>query len=348
MAKELWRVALVKGAQATTAIEGNTLSEDQVAGIMDGTFEAPPSRAYQQREVQNVIDVLQSIDSQLIEGDDPPVITKALICEYNRRILAGTEYEDHVEPGQVRTVSVTVGKYRGAPAEDCDFLLDKLANWLESDVFRSPDQETRFALAVMCAVYAHLYLAWIHPFGDGNGRTARMLEFLILARCGLVPLPAAHLLSNHYNLTRDQYARELARASRETTSLNMLAYAIQGFVDGLREQIALVRAEQLDVTWINHVHETMGQFPSTATRDRQRSLVLAMAETTLYTRRELEELTPKLASLYAVAGDRMIGRDLNKLKSVGLVQNVGRRWMSNSRIVEAFLPPMAELPSAES
>ncbi len=38
-------------------------------------------------------------------------------------------------------------------------------------------------------------MAWIHPFGDGNGRTARLLEFLILARCGMVPLPAAHLLS---------------------------------------------------------------------------------------------------------------------------------------------------------
>ena len=41
------------------------------------------------------------------------------------------------------------------------------------------------------AMMAHLYLAWIHTFGDGNGRTARLLEFLILARSGKVPLPAA-------------------------------------------------------------------------------------------------------------------------------------------------------------
>jgi hypothetical protein len=45
-------VTLIKGAQATTAIEGNTLSEDQVAGILDGTFEAPPSRKYQEIEVR--------------------------------------------------------------------------------------------------------------------------------------------------------------------------------------------------------------------------------------------------------------------------------------------------------
>ena len=52
VAKDLYRVALIKGAQATTAIEGNTLTEEQVEGILDGTFKAPPSRAYQEREVQ--------------------------------------------------------------------------------------------------------------------------------------------------------------------------------------------------------------------------------------------------------------------------------------------------------
>lgn len=55
--------------------------------------------------------------------------------------------------------------------------------------------------AIFKAVVAHLYLAWIHPVGDGNGRTARLVEFQILLSSG-VPSPAAHLLSNHYNQTR--------------------------------------------------------------------------------------------------------------------------------------------------
>ena len=101
--------------------------------------------------------------------------------------------------------------------------IERLAEWLESDAVQTPkgggsdDPEIGFALAMACAVYAHLYIAWLHPFGDGNGRTARLLDllfqFLILARSGMAPLPAAHLLSNHYNLTRDQYYRELAKAS---------------------------------------------------------------------------------------------------------------------------------------
>ena len=71
------------GGLATTAIEGNTLTEDQVAGILHGTFRAPPSRAYQEREVKNVLDALMAIDRQVMSGD-LPAITAELFSDYNR------------------------------------------------------------------------------------------------------------------------------------------------------------------------------------------------------------------------------------------------------------------------
>lgn len=341
VARHLYEVTLAKGAQATTAIEGNTLTEDQVAGILHGTFSAPPSRAYQEREVKNVLDALTSIDQQVMGGGIPK-ITPDLISDFNRQVLEGTEYEPHVVPGKVRDYSVGVASYRGAPAEDCQHLLDRLAEWLEGDTFQSEDPEIQFALAVASAVYAHLYIAWIHPFGDGNGRTARLLEFLILARCGMVPLPAAHLLSNHYNLTRDQYYRELGEASRTSNTTKFLGYATQGLVDGIRDQIDRVRDQQFNVTWINYVHETMGQFASSPTRDRQRSLVLAMPSGAVVQKNELPGLTPKLAALYAKAGPRTLSRDLNRLRDVGLVVKRPKGWRSNDVIIKAFLPPMAE------
>ena len=341
VAKDFYTVALIKGAQATTAIEGNTLTEEQVAGILDGTFKAPESRAYQEREVRNVLEALQEIADQVMGGDSP-VITKELICQYNLRLLDGTEHEPEAMPGSVRDHAVGVANYRGAPAEDCDYLLECLAGWLQSDTFKSEDPETGFALAVACAIYAHLYMAWLHPFGDGNGRTARLLEFLILARSGLAPLPAAHLLSNHYNLTRDQYYRELARASRDRTTLSFVTYAIQGFVDGLREQIGQVRELQLKVAWVNYVHEVMNRYPSSQARDRQRTLVLAMAPDQATPRDELPGLTPKVARLYAGTGPRTLSRDLNRLRDAGLVRKHGNRWAANQSRIRAFLPPVAE------
>ncbi len=341
VARHLYEVTLVKGAQATTAIEGNTLTEDQVAGILHGTFSAPPSRAYQEREVKNVLDALTAIDQQVMSGNIAK-ITPDLISDFNRQVLEGTEYEPHVVPGQVRDYSVGVASYRGAPAEDCQYLLDRLAEWIEGDTFQSEDPEIQFALAIASAVYAHLYIAWIHPFGDGNGRTARLLEFLILARCGMVPLPAAHLLSNHYNLTRDQYYRELGEASRTSKTTKFLGYATQGLVDGIRDQIDQVRDQQFNVTWINYVHETMGQFASSPTRDRQRSLVLAMPSGVVVPKNDLPGLTPKLAALYAKAGPRTLSRDLNRLRDVGLVVKRPNGWRSNAVIMKAFLPPIAE------
>ena len=100
-ADRLYKVALVKGVQGTTAIEGNTLTESQISGILKGTYTAPPSRAYQEREVRNVIDALNLIAERIMTGKDVR-ITHGLICEYNRQILAGTEHDEDAVPGQVR------------------------------------------------------------------------------------------------------------------------------------------------------------------------------------------------------------------------------------------------------
>lgn len=342
IAQKLYEVTLIKGAQATAAIEGNTLTQEQVEGIYRGTYEAPPSRTYQEREIRNVLDALTEIDIQ-VRSNQVPVISAELICDYNRKVLEGTEYEPHVVPGEIRDYSVGVGEYRGAPAEDCVYLVERLSSWLESDVFKSADPEIQFALVVASAVYAHLYIAWVHPFGDGNGRTARLLEFLILARCGMVPLPAAHLLSNHYNLTRAQYYRELATASRTERTDSLIGYAVQGLVDGIRDAIDQVRVQQLNVTWINYVHEVMAQFPSTQPRDRQRSLVLAMPSGQPVRRGDLAGLTPKLATLYATAGPRTLTRDLNRLRQAGLIRRTQHGWISNDLVIQAFLPPIADV-----
>lgn len=342
LAQRFYEVALIKGAKATTAIEGNTLTEEQVAGILRGTYRAPPSRAYQEREVRNVLDALTAIAQEVTQGDFP-TITAELICEFNRRILDGTEYEPHVVPGRIRDYPVVAGSYRGAPAEDCPYLLDQLANWLESDTFVSDNLEIRFALAVAGAIYAHLYMAWLHPFGDGNGRTARLLEFLILARCGAIPLPVAHLLSNHYNLTRDQYYRELGKASRNGEATSFLSYAIQGLVDGIREQIDQVLQQHFRMVWTHFVHETMRRFPSSSARDRQGTLALSMPPDIDTPKKELPTLTPQLAALYARTGPRTLSRDLNRLRDVQLVVSGPKGWRANQDVIRAFLPPPAEI-----
>src|SRR5207247_2592567 len=102
---------------------------------------------------------------------------------------------------------------------------------------------------ILRAIMAHLYIAWVHPFGDGNGRTARVVELDILLRAG-VPLVCAHLLSDHYNRTRAHYYRALSMARQHPHYF--VEYAISGLRDSLVQQITTIRNLQMQVMWTNY------------------------------------------------------------------------------------------------
>jgi len=75
-------VSLRKGAKATTAIEGNTLSEEEVSRIDEGE-NLPPSKEYLQIEVKNVIDALNQIRTEVITEDKAFVLSPELIEKFN-------------------------------------------------------------------------------------------------------------------------------------------------------------------------------------------------------------------------------------------------------------------------
>ena len=158
-----------------------------------------------------------------------------------------------------------------------------------------------------------------------------------------VPFPAAHLLSNHYNLTRDRYYRELDKASKSGGDIDgFVAYAIEGFVDGIRSQIAAVREQQLSVAWVNFVHNVMAQFASGKACDRQTDLVLAMPTDRRISRSELAGLNAELAVQYAQTGPRTLARDLNRLEGAQLIRKVGRSdYRARIDQMSAFLPAIA-------
>ena len=53
---------------------------------------------------------------------------------------------------------------------ECEALLARMCDWLNGSGFAG-EGHMRLPTAIIRASMAHLYLAWIHPFGDGNGRT---------------------------------------------------------------------------------------------------------------------------------------------------------------------------------
>lgn len=311
-------VYLSKGVHATTAIEGNTMSETEVRQRITSGLDLPRSREYLGREIDNILALSNDIVADVI-ADPSLELSAARICEFNRRVLAGLPLRDGVMPGVTREHSVVVGGYRGAPAQDCDYLLDRLARWLNELQAPADRPELRFPVAAVKAVLAHLYLAWIHPFGDGNGRTARLIELQLMVQAG-APIPVVHLLSDHYNRTREAYYVELDRTSRRGgyPIEPFLDYALQGLVDELREQINAIRDQQYEVTWRHFIHETYRN-EDTPAKTRQRQLVLDMRPGVWYTRSTMPTINPRVAVAYAGKEPKTISRDLNELARRNLI-----------------------------
>jgi len=312
---------LAKGALGTTAIEGNTLSEQEAVQKIEGRLSLPPSKEYLGKEIENVVNACNLIGRELLSGS-PETVNCEKIKEYNRMVLEGLDVNEAVIPGELRHHSVGVEgvRYRGAPAEDCEYLLNRLCDWLNSN-FKPPNDGMKIVLGVLKSIVAHIYIAWIHPFGDGNGRTARLVEFQILLASG-VPTPAAHLLSNFYNETRQEYYRQLDRTSRSGGDIiPFIEYALKGFVQSLRSQLSFITQQVWDVTWVNLIHD---EFKNRNRRidDRRRHLALDISATPADERvfiSTIRQVSPRMAEHYAGKTEITIRRDLKALIDMDLI-----------------------------
>lgn len=343
VALELSRVTLIRGAVATTAIEGNTLTEEEVRLYLDGQGQIERSRRYQLVEVENVLKAISSIDEAL-QNRTPIPFTVARLLEVNQVLLDGTEHEANAQPGEFRKHSVVVGGgiYRGPEWHRVPELCEEMCRWMNTRFDREAggvtvgSEDERIAIALVKAIVAHIYIAWIHPFGDGNGRTARLIEVQILSQAG-VPLVATNLLSDHYNHTRDRYYRELRMASENGGNLSsFVSYAVEGFVDGLRKQIEVVRDHQLVVAWKNHVHEVLEGH--TSAMERRRCLLLDMPLKAWVKRSDIAQVSTKVALLYGGKGLRTLPRDLNALGGEGLIVRGPKGFRVAVENVVAFVP----------
>ena len=335
-AERLYRVFLAKGVHGTTAIEGNTLSEDEVDRRLQGQLPLPRSQEYLGQEVDNVVEAYNWIIEQIMAGA-PPQLTPGDLGRFNRTVLRDLDHlEDGVVPGEYREYVVVVGDYRSPPADQTEELLVRLCQWMNSDEWERQDVGGPFVVPFLKAILAHLYIAWIHPFGDGNGRTARLVEFDLLTRAGVPPI-SAHVLADHYNRTRSLYYRALSRARQSPAEF--IRYAVNGLVEGLREQLERIWRDQVAVAWINYVHERFAAEPNTDAARRRRRIAVALGHRDEpVPRADVRTLSAEIAASYGDMTRKAVSRDLNHLERMELVRRVDAGYLANLEKVLAFLP----------
>ena len=158
-----------RNVHASTAIEGNPLTLEQVRALEEGRELSTPG-ARPKREVTNYFAGLRYVEGHA--GKKKAGHTDILELH---RILAG-EVMDQGEAGKYRMINVRVGQYRPPPPDAVSGLMFELLEWWNGAAVKlSP---------VLSSAILHYRFEAIHPFADGNGRTGRALALWELYRRG--------------------------------------------------------------------------------------------------------------------------------------------------------------------
>jgi len=146
-----------------------------------------------------------------------PVSTK--IAEKVCSVIKGLEISVRKVPG-TKLINEKTGEITYWPPEGESHLRELLSNW-EQFIHTESDIEPLIRMAV-----AHYQFEAIHPFIDGNGRTGRIINLLILKDMGLLTEPVLYL-SRYINQTRSEYYRLLLRVTLEDDWESWILYMLK-------------------------------------------------------------------------------------------------------------------------
>lgn len=333
------RLNIVRAVRGTTGLEGSDLSEAEVAQVLQNPSDAqvlPLARAREEREVKNAGRVMDWVIEQLGHEQDMR-ISQDTIRYMHWLTTEGLPYEHNI-PGQYRRHLVSAGEYvPPREPEEVSRLMDEFERWANSGTVLSWPATVR-------AIAAHFYFISIHPFGDGNGRTARALESYVLFQEGMNHL-GFFSLSNFYYRNREEYIQQLQYARFE--SGGSLTEFIKFAAKGLLLELELIKAEVLKankrVAFRDWATETLRKL------DPASSKVKSRLEAFMYYLLEMNEPLDErslrdskrspLAVMYAGMNPRTPARDVALLEKLQLIKRSNGLIAPHFEIMDLFMRP---------
>jgi Fic family protein len=232
---QLDRLNRVRAIYGTTALEGNPLSEVEVARQIEitdknGDTKEETTVTREQLQIRNSIRAQAWIKQRFYPGS--PSIALGDILTMHKMVTERSD-ETHNIPGQLRTFSVQVGSvdmggvHIGAPHETVPLLMEEFINFVNS-------RKLRDSHPVVKALLSHFFLLTIHPFGDGNGRVSRLLEAGILFQ-DEYNVHGFYGLSNYFYSNERDY-KTLLQKCRESQPFDVspfIKFGVKGFANEL-------------------------------------------------------------------------------------------------------------------
>ena len=311
----------------TAALEGNPLKEDEVAKIIDQTYKSGKLKQAEQ-EIENLKAVYNFVKKQG-HSDSAFELTEELIKKVHAIITDKVDYVSNV-PGKYRNHQVKVGdKDHGGvytPPKclpDIKKIMKEFIVWINSKSLKDEDPYTRAGLA-------HYHLGLIHPFGDGNGRTARIIEAILLRTAEIRYIPI--MLSNYYYKNMDDYfwAFSLVRKNKEKDTTPFIKFVLQGAVDSLNE---IKEGIMLDIRFL--VMRDYYNFLRNTKKVTQRQydlLNLLLDRPKSFSLQDLFNVPP-FNTLYRNITERTARRDSKKLSEMNLIRLEQNKFRLNINIL---------------
>jgi Fic family protein len=229
---DMQKKALLLESHHSTHIEGTALSLEQAKSILEGKKVQGVNRN-DEKELLNYKKAMDFI-SKYLGKDDP--ISEGIVRELHKILVKGVRGEN-ADPGNYRKVQNYVVNSRTReviytpPAPlDVPHLMREFTEWINKAEEVSP---------ILVAGIAQFQFVHIHPFIDGNGRTARLLSTLILYKTGY-DFKKLFTISEYYDKDRPSYYQSIQTV--RNNNMDMTTW-LEYFVHGLHSQMREIQAK---------------------------------------------------------------------------------------------------------
>lgn len=297
----LRKEAILRSAHSSTAIEGNPLTFQEVSALANGRDIT--ARRKDKEEVLNYLEALKKI--HYFSSKSPFKLNNLL--EVHKILTKGT-LSNPEDEGVLRNRQVYVGRANGevvfmppATAEVPE-LINEFMDWFNSPDLKEIDP-------VIAAGLAHYELVRIHPFIDGNGRTARILATIVLYKRGF-DLKRFFALDDYYDHDRSSYYAALNSVNRDTLDLTEW---LEYFTEGVAVSMKTVKEKVLGLSKSAKFLEEKGQI---ALNERQMAIVEKIISKGEITNRDIR-------SMFEIS-DTAARTEISKLMQLEVIKRIGQ------------------------
>lgn len=290
----------IKTIHSSLAIEGNTLSEDEVKEIIEGKTVVAPLRQIQ--EVKNAIKTYE-----LYPNLDPFKV-KDLLKAQETMMMALADDAGAFRRGGVGVYSEKGLIHMAPPAERVSGLIDDLFEWLK---------KTKDHLLIRSCVF-HYEFEFIHPFSDGNGRTGRLWQSLILGR--LHPLFEHLPVENMVYANQEAYYNAIQASTKAADSGPFIDFMLQEILNTLKKH----RGESITQTVIEN----------SAVRDKVRDKFGISSGQIIGLILQNPNITLDEIAAHLSVTRRSIEKKIKELRDTGIIKRTGSNKSGHWTIIE--------------